>query len=123
MQNLKANIIVNKTFDFSLKIIEYSEKLETMNKYIISRQILKAGTAIGANVHEAQNAESMPDFIHKMKIAAKEADECLYWLRLCKHSNYPDCENLINDTNEIIKILSRIIATSKNKVISIVKSR
>ena len=67
-------------------------------------------------MREAQNAESKTDFIHKMKIAAKEADECEYWLLLCKSSeNYPDCKRLIIELEEIIKILSKIISTSKKE--------
>jgi four helix bundle protein len=81
----------------------------------MARQVMKAGTSIGANVREAQNAESKTDFIHKMKIAAKEADETEYWLLLCKDSTgYPDCDELLNNCISIEKILSKIISTSKN---------
>ena len=91
MRNDKPNIIVDKTIDFSLLIIRYCEVLENQKKYIIARQLLRSATSIGANVFEAQNAESKADFIHKMKIAAKEADETEYWLLLCKNSkNYPE---------------------------------
>ena len=87
-----------------------------MHKYVIARQILRSGTGIGANIREAQNAESKVDFIHKMKIAAKEADETEYWLLLCKSTNgYPDCEELMNQCTSIIKVLSKIIASSKSK--------
>ncbi len=65
-------MILEKTFDFSLKIVRYCERLESNKKYSIARQLLKSGTSIGANIHEAQNAESMNDFIHKLKIEAKE---------------------------------------------------
>jgi len=92
--------------------------LETNRKFIIANQILKSGTSIGANIREAQNAESKADFIHKMKIAAKEADETEYWLLLCQFSkNYPFDENLLKDLKEIIIILSKIISTSKNNSI------
>lgn len=67
----KENIIVAKTIDFALAIIQYTELLEKERKFVIARQLLKSGTSIGANVHEAQNAESKADFIHKVKIAAK----------------------------------------------------
>jgi four helix bundle protein len=77
---------------------------------------LKAGTSIGANVREAQNAESKIDFIHKMKVAAKEADEVEYWLPLCdKSDGFPDCKDLLADCSSIIRVLSKIIASSKNK--------
>ena len=114
MRNDKENIIVDLTFKFALSIIEFVEILEEKRKFIIANQLLKAGTSIGANVCEAQNAESKADFIHKMKIAAKEADETKYWLMLCEKSkNYPYDASLSEDVLVIIKILAKIIGTSK----------
>jgi len=90
MRNDKENMIVKLSSEFALEIIEYAELLEEHRKFVIANQLLKSGTSIGANVREAQNAESKADFIHKMKIAAKEADETDYWLLLCKLSKtYP----------------------------------
>ena len=104
----KKNLILEKSFDFALQIIEYSELLEESKKYVIARQLLKSGTSIGANLREAQNAESKDDFIHKIKISAKEAEETEYWLLLCKHSkSYPDCEELLSGITEIKKLLIR----------------
>lgn len=112
------NIIIDLSFSFSLKTIEYIETLELNRKYIIARQLLKSATSIGANAREAQNAESKADFIHKMKIAAKEADETLYWLMLCNASrNYAGCDQLISECNTLIKILSKIIASSKSRAV------
>ena len=82
--NKNKNLIVDLTFEFALKIIKYVELLERNRKYVIARQLLRSGTSIGANVREAQNAESKADFIHKFKIAAKESDETEYWLLLVK---------------------------------------
>ena len=114
MRNDRKNLIVDLTFEFALKTIDYSEILEGKKKYVIARQVLKSGTSIGANVHEAQNAESKADFVHKIKIAAKEADETEYWLKLCNAaSTYPSDDNLLNDLNSIQKVLSKIIGTSK----------
>ncbi len=114
--NKGKNLIVELTFDFALKIIRYAELLEKQKKFVLATQLLKSGMSIGANVREAQNAESKEDFIHKMKIAAKEADESEYWLMLCdKAGNYPDCKELLTDCFSIIRILSKIIASSKNK--------
>ncbi len=114
MRNDKENLIVDLTFSFSLKVIAFTEELELKKKFNLSNQLFKSGTSIGANVREAQNAESKNDFIHKMKIAAKEADETEYWLLLCsKSKNYPDCDELLKDTENIIKILSKIISSSK----------
>ena len=115
--NKGDNLIVNLTFDFALKIIKYAEQLERDKKYIIARQLLKSGTSIGANVREAQNAESKSDFIHKLKIAAKEADETEYWLLLCNESEgFGNCDELLADCRSIIKVLSKIIASSKAKL-------
>lgn len=117
MQKLEENIIVQKTFQFSLDIVKYVEVLEENKKYVIARQLLKSATSVGANVREAQNGESKADFIHKLKIAAKEADETEYWLLICQHSdNYPNCITLLEDLQLIKMILSKIIATSKKSL-------
>ena len=115
MRNDRENIIVEKSFRFALKIVLYCESLEENKKFVISRQLLRSGTSIGANVREAQNAESKADFIHKVKIAAKEADETEYWILICRHSpSYPFDANLLTDIQELIKILSKIISSSKS---------
>jgi len=109
-----SNPIVKLSFEFALDIIEFAELLESNRKFVIAKQLLKSGTSIGANVHEAQNAESKTDFIHKIKIAAKEADETGYWLSLCDFSkSYPDCKELIEKNNVLLRILNKIIGTSK----------
>ena len=112
---LSGNAILDKSLQFALEIIQYSELLEENKKYVIARQILKSGTSIGANVREAKNAESKIDFIHKLKIAAKEAEETEYWLILCKESkSYPTNEKLSSDIVEIKKLLGKIIYSTKN---------
>lgn len=117
--NKGKNLIIDLTFDFALKIVRYVEILEQDHKYVIARQLLKSGTSIGANVREAQNAESKSDFIHKLKIAAKEADETEYWLLICKNSpGYQNCDRILEDCQTVIRVLSKIIASSKLKVIS-----
>lgn len=97
MQNNKPdNLIVTLSFQFALDIIKYTTALEEKKKYVVANQLLKSGTSIGANIREAQNYESIHDFIHKMKIAAKEADETEYWLLLCnKSENFPNCNDLL----------------------------
>ena len=116
MRNDKKNIIVEKTLEFSLLIMDYAELLESQRKYVFARQILKSGTSIGANVREAQNAESKADFIHKIKIAAKEADETQYWLTLCDFAkSYPDCKYLLDKLDDLTKIIGKIISTSKKR--------
>lgn len=111
------NIIVEKTFDFALEIIRYAELLENERKFVLAKQLIRSGISIGANVREAQNAESKADFIHKMKIAAKEIEETEYWLDLCKHSpGYPSPGTLPEKCFEIKKIITTIIGTSKRRM-------
>ena len=114
MRNDKQNLIVEKSIEFSLKVIKYAESLEQVRKFVIAKQLLRSGTSIGANVFEAQNAESKADFVHKMKVAAKEASETLYWLILCERSgSYNFDKTLREDVEELIRILSKIISSSK----------
>ena len=116
MRNDKQNIIVEISFDFSLRIIQYTALLQEQKKFQLANQLFKSGTSIGANVREAQNAQSKMDFLHKMKVAAKEADETQYWLLLCEHSELypsPDIE-LVRSIESIIKVLSKIISTTKS---------
>jgi four helix bundle protein len=113
---IENNPILKQTIQFSLIIIEYCEVLNNDKKFIISNQLLRSATSIGANAMEAQNAESKPDFIHKMKIAAKEADETQYWLTLCEYAaGYPNCNHLTLKLQEIQKILNAILGTAKRK--------
>ena len=97
------NIILVKTFQFSLDIIKYVNVLNIEKQYVISKQLLRSATSIGANIKESQHAES----------AAKEASESEYWLLLCKHSNQQNCDELLNQIDEIQKIISKIIFTTK----------
>ena len=116
---LTGNVILDITFQFSLDIIKYVEILESKRKYVIANQLLKSGTSIGANCKESQNGESKADFVHKLKIALKEADETEYWLLLCKFTDsHPECEQLLKTIGEIIKILSKIIGTTKRTYIN-----
>ena len=109
-----GNIIVDLTFRFALDILNFSGKLEEEKKYVIANQLLRSGTSIGANVKEAQNSESRADFIHKFKIAAKEAEETEYWLMLCNYAdNYPFDETLMAKLKEIQKIINKIIYSTK----------
>ncbi|MFD0834663.1 four helix bundle protein [Mariniflexile aquimaris] len=115
MRNDSDNLIVRLTFELALDVVSFSEKIRAGNRFEMASQIFRSGTSIGANIREAQNAESKRDFIHKFKIAAKEADELEYWLKLCKASEHypnPD-EKLLNDLKSVILIVSKIISTSK----------
>ena len=113
----EKNAILRSSFEFSVMVLSYCDLLYEAKKFVLANQLCKSGTSIGANVMEAQNAESKVDFIHKMKIAAKEAEETQYWLLLCDHlENYPDCKNLLVKLEEIHKLLGKIISTSKRNV-------
>ncbi len=115
MRNDKPNLIVDLTFKFALNTIEFCDELEKHKKFPMSKQFFKSGTSIGANVMEAQNAQSKADFIHKLKIAAKEADETMYWIKLCNLSkSYPTNNELAVELASIINVLSKIISTTKN---------
>ena len=111
----KDNLIVNLTFQFALDVIVFTEQLEQSKKYNLANQLFRSGTSIGANVREAQGCESKADFIHKMKIAYKEAEETSYWLELCAESaSYTSPGKLSEDILSILKVLGKIISSSKN---------
>jgi four helix bundle protein len=116
MQNSR-NAVLDLSFDFALKIIQYSETLQEGKKFVLANQLLKSGTSIGANIQESQHAESKIDFIHKLKISEKEAVETQYWLALCRLSkNYPETGELENQLLSILKLLGKIISNSKKSL-------
>jgi four helix bundle protein len=112
------NTIVDKSFDFAIRIINlYKFVCEQRKEFVISKQILRSGTSIGANIREAQNAQSRPDFIHKMAIAQKECDETCYWLELFHKTSFiseTEFNSLHNDCTALLKIIRSIILTSKS---------
>src|SRR5258705_6433533 len=104
----KDNLILKLAFQFSLDIIVFTEKLQQGRKFNLANQLFRSGTSIGANVQEAQGSESKPDFIHKMKVAYKEAEETRYWLELCKEAeSYPDPGKLLNDIIYIFRMMGK----------------
>jgi four helix bundle protein len=113
----KENIILDKSYKFSLRIVKlYKFLCEDKKEFVLSKQILRSGTSIGANINEAQAAETRNDFIHKLGIAAKEVRETEYWLKLLKDSEYIDeksFDSIIQDCGELRKIVNSIILTSK----------
>ena len=114
MRNYKDNAIVAMSFQFALDIVDYAELLMEQKRFVFANQLLRSGCSIGANAKEAQGAESKADFIHKMKIAYKEAEESEYWLELCESAkNFPKTGKLLSDIESILRVLGKIISTSK----------
>ena len=114
---MKENIVKDKSYAFALRIIKlYKFLSEEKKEYVLSKQILRCGTSIGANIEEADSAPSKRDFINKLNISLKEAKETRYWLRLLHDSQYIDSksfESILPDTEELIKLLISIIKSSK----------
>lgn len=119
---MKNNIIKNKSFDFAIRIVKlYQYLCNEKKEFILSKQLLRSGTRIGAMVREAEHAESKNDFIHKFSIAQKEANESIYWLELLKATDYlndKEFENISNDATSILKLITSILKTTKNQLIS-----
>jgi four helix bundle protein len=118
MNEGKDNIIVQKSYAFALEIIKLYKLLVDKKEFVLSKQILRSGTSIGANIHEAVASESKKDFVHKLGIAVKEARETSYWLNLLKDSNYitnDEFNKLNNSCDEIVRILNSIILTTKER--------
>lgn len=117
----KPNIVKIKSFEFAIQIVNFAKSLQNQNEFILSRQLLRSGTAIGALVREAEQAESSKDFIHKMSIALKEANETDYWLELLYKTEYlnkSQFTELSSRNNELLKLLTSIIKTSKSKILN-----
>lgn len=115
---MKESIIKNKSYQFSLQIIRLYKQLQEEREFVLSKQLLRSGTSIGANVEEALAGQSKKDFIAKMSISSKEARESKYWLRLLKDSSMTKLpvDDLLNDVDELIKILTAIVKTSQSNL-------
>ena len=111
--NQKDNPILKHSFAFATNVLRLTDGLLEMKKYTVANQLSRSGTSIGANVFEAQSAESRQDFIHKLKIASKEAEETKYWLMLCKEMGYVNEDKLLDELEVICKILSKIISSAR----------
>jgi four helix bundle protein len=115
----KKSIIQERSYAFALRVIGIYQQLCKQNEFVLSKQLLKAGTSIGANVEEATAAQSKKDFISKMAIASKEARETNYWLRLLKDAKILCCsevEDLLHESEEIKRILTAIVKTTNSKL-------
>lgn len=115
---MKNNILLDKSFQFSIRIVNLYKYLNTKEQ-VLSKQLLRSGTSIGANIYEAQEAQSKKDFISKLYIALKEARESEYWIKLLKETDYlkvKESNSILKDLVEIIKLLVTIIKTTKEKL-------
>jgi four helix bundle protein len=114
--NGKENQLVDCTFELAVQIIEFCDVLFKMKKIEVARQLLKSGTSVGANVREAQHAESRIDFIHKLKISSKECSETEYWIALVYRSYGVKRDDLNDNLKKVGKLLSASIATAKRNL-------
>ena len=116
---MRDNVLKEKSFNFALRIVKLSRYLkEEQKEYVLSKQVLRSGTAIGALVRESQHAESKADFIHKLSIALKETNETEYWIELLFQSGYLEeksYHSIHKDVEELLKLLISIVKTTKTK--------
>ena len=114
---MKENVLKIKSFAFALRSIKCYQYLQQhKNEYVLSKQLLRSGTSIGANIRESEHAQSKADFVHKLSIALKEVNESAYWLELLHQSGYLEEEefnSIYNECIELLKMLTSIVKTSK----------
>jgi len=117
---MKENVVKNKSFGFAVRIVKlYQYLYEQKKEFILSKQLLRSGTSVGAMVREAEHAETKNDFKHKLAIAQKEINETIYWLELLKETDYltiEQFESINTDAVEIIKLITSIIKTTKANI-------
>ena len=115
---MRKGVLKEKSFKFAVRIVNlYKYLCDEKKEFVLSKQILRSGTSVGAMVHEAEHSESKGDFIHKMAIAQKEINETIYWLELMCETEYlsdKEFDSLHNDAVELIKMLTSSIKTAKN---------
>ena len=115
---MKENVLLEKTFAFAIRVVKaYKYLVEEKKEFVLSKQFLRSGTSIGANAEESIGGQSKADFISKISIAYKESRETRYWIKLLQATNYLDeaqAKSLLNDLEEILKIIGAIQITTKN---------
>ena len=118
---LMKNILKEKSFALALRIIKlYKFLIENKKEYVLSKQILRSGTSVGAMIREAQNAESKMDFVHKLAIAQKECDETIYWMELLVQSDYISkeaFESVSAEAEQVLKMIKSAILTTKRNIV------
>ncbi len=116
---MKDNIILDKSFEFAIRVVKlYKHLCDEKKEYVLSKQLLRSGTSIGANINEAQDGQSKADFIAKMSIASKEARESKYWISLLIKTDYLNkddkhVQTLVNEIDEIVRMLTSIVKTGQ----------
>lgn len=117
---MKENIIKSKSFLFAIRVVNlYKHLCESKKEFVLSKQLLRCGTSVGAMVRESEHSESRADFIHKLAIAQKEINETIYWIELLHETEYltdTEFNSILSDANELIKLLTSIIKSSKRAV-------
>lgn len=117
---MKENIVKNKSFEFAIRVVKlYQFLCDQQKEFVLSKQLLRCGTSVGAMVREAEQAETKKDFIHKMAVAQKEINETMYWLELLHQTQYLNKEQFVsinNDALEIIRLITSIIKSAKAKI-------
>ncbi len=117
---MKESILSTKSFDFAIRVVNvYKYLVETKKEFVLSKQLLRSGTSVGALIHEGSFAESKPDFIHKYGIAQKECNETIYWIKLLYRTDFiteKQFESLSEDTVELLKIITASIVTAKKSL-------
>lgn len=117
---MKENVVKSKSFAFAVRVVKlYKFLCDDKKEFVLSKQLLRSGASVGAMVRESEHSESKADFVHKMAITQKEMNETLYWLELLKETEYltlQQFESINNDAEEIIKLISAIIKSTKSKI-------
>ena len=117
---MKNNVVMDKSFEFAVKIVKLVKFIQDQKKeYMLTKQLIKSGTGIGANIREGNTAESKADFIHKLSIAQKECSETIYWLELMKETEYiaeVQFSSVQSDAVELIKLLTTILKSTKSNI-------
>ena len=119
MAEAKANPIRDKSFAFALSVVPLYKHLQSAREYVISKQLLRSGTSVGANIEEATAAASRRDFLYRMTIASKEAREALFWLKLSHHSDFIqelDVSSEITAAEELVRMLTAIVKTTSRRM-------
>src|SRR5690554_115785 len=117
---MRKNIVKDKSFGFAIRVVKLYQFLVAEKKeFVLSKQLLRSGTSVGAMVREAEHAETKKDFVHKIAIAQKEINESIYWLELLKETDYltdQEFKSLNTDAIEIIKLITSIIKSAKSSI-------